>query len=66
MGKLKYIKPGDIIEYDCSENEKCSEFVRGKWTVIQVYPFGVLTKKMGKTPIKRMFSYGDLVVLGLE
>lgn len=66
MGKIKYIKPGDVIDDKCSETEKGIEFAKGKWKVIQVYPFGVLTEKMGKTPIKRMFSYGDLVVLGLE
>lgn len=61
--KVKCVKPGDKIEVPerYSRDEEAKNYT---YTVIRVYPFMVLAER--KKHVRRCFSYGDLVVAGLE
>ena len=67
--KIKNVKPGDIIKTK-TENEKSKskfeEFKEDRWKVIQIYKHNVLAQSVRFPEIRRSFSYGDLVMLGLE
>lgn len=67
--KIKNVKPGDIIKIKISTNKpdlKFSNFQDDKWEVVKIYPHLVLAKSVKCPKIRRCFSYGDLVKLGLE
>lgn len=67
--KIKNVKPGDIIrtkiESDKSKT-KFDEFKEERWRVLKIYKHVVLAESVKCPQIKRSFSYGDLVMLGLE
>ena len=59
--KVRNVKIGQTIKIiDVGDDNK----IEKKYTVIKVYPFHVLTKNA--IGIKRCFSYGHLVQMGLE
>lgn len=59
--KVRNVKIGQTIKIiDAGDDNK----IEKKYTVIKVYPFHVLTKNA--IGIKRCFSYGHLVQMGLE
>lgn len=62
--KIKNVTVGQIIKTkeDYDTDKKLD--VARKYKVIAIYPFHVLTKNA--TGIKRCFSYGHLVQMGLE
>lgn len=66
--RIKNVKPGDIIRYKThvEKNLKFSDFYEEEWKVVKVYKHLVLTRSVKCNKIKRCFSYGDLVILGLE
>lgn len=67
--KIKNVKSGDIIriKIDTRKPElKFSNYQDENWEVIKIYPHLVLTRSVKCNKIKRCFSYGDLVKLGLE
>lgn len=67
--KIKNVKPGDIIKTKVEEdknNLKFSTFKDEQWRVLKIYKHIVLAESVKCPQIKRSFSYGDLVMLGLE
>ena len=67
--KIKNVKPGDIIKTKVEEdksNLKFSTFKDEQWRVLKIYKHVVLAESVKCPQIKRSFSYGDLVMLGLE
>lgn len=67
--KIRNVKPGDIIKTKIENDRskmKFDEFKENRWKVLKVYKHIVLTQSMKCPQIKRSFSYGDLVMLGLE
>lgn len=67
--KIKNVKPGDIIriKIDTRKPElKFSNYHDENWKVVEIYPHLVLTRSVKCPKIRRCFSYGDLVKLGLE
>lgn len=67
MNRIRHVNVGDIIE----TNEVYIEdwYTRGKhkyeYEVVSVYPFFVLARDV-HSGTKRSFSYGELIMLGLE
>lgn len=67
--KIKNVKPGDIIRKKLNKhkNENSFNIFRDEqWKVMKVYENLVLAHSVKCPQIRRCFSYGDLVVLGLE
>ena len=67
--KFKNVKPGYIIKTKLEEdksNEKFQTFKDAQWKVLKVYRHVVLAQSVKCPKIRRCFSYGDLVMLGIE
>ncbi len=64
---ITHVKVGDTIKETRKEKEKEWMFVEREkeYRVMEVYPYHVLTVENG-TSVLRSFSYGDLIVMGLE
>lgn len=67
MNKIQHISVGDIIknEETAYEGFGSREKITREYVVIDVYPYHILTRDI-KTGVKRSFSYGDLITLGIE
>lgn len=67
MNTIQHIKVGDKISNieTCYEDLHSKRKVMRDYIVVGVFPHHVLTRD-AKTGIKRSFSYGELVTLGLE
>lgn len=67
MNKIQHISVGDIIknEETAYEGFGSRDKITMEYVVIDVYPYHVLTRDI-KTGVKRSFSYGDLITLGIE
>lgn len=61
MPRIKNTKPGDIIMAPIGIEEKDNKKL--PWVVVQVYPRMVLASHGSR---RRCFTYGDLVIMGLE
>ena len=67
--KFKNVKPGDIIRTKVEEdksNMKFQTFKDAQWKVLKIYRHVVLAESVKCPKIRRCFSYGDLVMLGIE
>ena len=67
--KFKYVKPGDIIKTKIENDKskvKFDEFKDDRWRVLKIYRHVVLAQSVRCPKIRRCFSYGDLVMLGIE
>lgn len=67
--KFKNVKPGDIIKVKLEEdksNMKFQTFKDAQWKILKVYRHVVLAQSVKCPKIRRCFSYGDLVMLGIE
>ena len=66
--KIKNVKPGHIINLKLINKDKDNfhDFNEEQWKVVKIYEHHVLTHSVKCPQIRRCFSYGDLVVLGLE
>lgn len=67
--KFKNVKPGDIIKVKLEEdksNMKFQTFKDAQWKVLKIYKHVVLAQSVRCPKIRRCFSYGDLVMLGIE
>lgn len=67
--KFKNVKPGDIIRVKLEKSKKDQNnqiFNDEQWKVVKIYNHVVLTHSVKIPEIRRCFSYGDLVVLGIE
>lgn len=67
--KFKNVKPGDIIKTKIENDKskiKFDEFNENRWKVLKIYNHVVLAQSIKCPKIKRCFSYGDLVMLGIE
>ena len=67
--KFKNVKPGDIIRIKIDRDNrktKFDEFEEERWRVLKIYKHVVLAQSIKCPKIKRCFSYGDLVMLGVE
>ena len=70
--RIKNLKPGDVINIEkpkrgCSAKGKEAEFYfDNKWIVVKIYRNIVLTRSKKIPQIRRCFSFGDLVMLGIE
>lgn len=67
MNKIQHISVGDIIknEETAYDGFGSRDKITREYVVIDVYPYHVLTRDT-KTGVKRSFSYGDLITLGIE
>ena len=66
--KIKNIKVGDIINLKSNQKMKensFGDFQDEQWKVIKIYDHIVLTHSVKIPEIRRCFSFGDLVTLGL-
>lgn len=68
MIHIKNVKPGDIISTrkPREQREKEFNFYDTKWKVIKVYDHIALARSMKCPAVRRAFSVGDLVQMGLE
>ena len=67
--KIKNVKPGDIIRLKIANDNrktKFDEFKEDRWRVLKIYKHVALAESIKCPQIRRSFSYGDLVMLGLE
>ena len=66
--KFKYTKPGNIIRTKTKKEDNAGfqDFHDERWKVVEVYSHVVLARSVKCPAIRRCFSYGDLVVLGIE
>lgn len=67
MNKIQHISVGNIIknEETAYEGFGLKDKITREYVVISVYPYHVLARDK-KTGVKRSFSYGDLITLGIE
>lgn len=68
MIHIKNVKPGDILttKKPGDQREKELHFYDTKWKIEKVYEHIVLARSMKCPAIRRSFSVGDLVQMGLE
>lgn len=67
--KFKNVKVGDIIKIKIRPNRNEDNFRifnDEQWKVIKIYEHIVTAQSVKCPAIRRSFSYGDLVVLGIE
>lgn len=69
--KIKNVKPGDIINAEKLVEKRGKEkfdnsLMENRWIALKVYRNFVLTKNYRTPQIRRCFSFGDLVIMGVE
>jgi hypothetical protein len=62
--QITNVRKGDVINIP-TEGQWC-DFKDDKWRVLEVYQHMVLAHSISMPEIRRCFSYGDLILLGLE
>lgn len=67
MDRIRHVNVGDVIETEETyiEDWYTREKKKREYVVVAVYPYFALAREIA-TGIKRSFSYGELVMLGLE